>query len=82
MQMPSFDVSGMRVTRLEDPRLLTGRGRFAQDWNAPDAFWKPPSAASRSPFGSAAGSSPAATNAWMASAVEFASPVSGGKFVA
>ena len=28
----------MRVTRLEDPRLLTGRGRFAQDWNAPDAL--------------------------------------------
>src|SRR5262245_43654402 len=36
MQIPSFNIAGMRVTRLEDPRLLTGRGRFAQDWNAPD----------------------------------------------
>ena len=36
MNEPSFNVSGMQVTRLEDPRLLTGRGRFAQDWNAPD----------------------------------------------
>ena len=26
----------MQVTRLEDPRLLSGRGRFAQDWSAPD----------------------------------------------
>lgn len=36
MHRPSFTVSGMHVTRLEDPRLLTGSGRFAQDWNAPD----------------------------------------------
>lgn len=35
MNKPSFLVDDMRVTRLEDPRLLQGKGRFAADWNAP-----------------------------------------------
>ncbi|MCC6533458.1 MAG: xanthine dehydrogenase family protein molybdopterin-binding subunit [Burkholderiales bacterium] len=28
-----FDVGGMRALRLEDPRLITGRGQYAADWN-------------------------------------------------
>lgn len=32
---PAFTIEGVRVTRLEDLRLITGRGRFAADWNAP-----------------------------------------------
>ena len=28
-----FDVDGIRVSRLEDPRLITGRGTYASDWN-------------------------------------------------
>ena len=35
MDKPRFRVSAMRVTRLEDARLLVGHGCFAQDWNAP-----------------------------------------------
>jgi len=35
MANPAFLIDGHRVTRLEDPRLLTGRGRFAADWNLP-----------------------------------------------
>ena len=33
--MTSFGI-GASVTRREDPRLLTGRGRYAEDCNAPD----------------------------------------------
>ena len=33
MQVQTFAVSGARVSRLEDFRLLTGRGRYAADWN-------------------------------------------------
>lgn len=32
---PIFTVEGVRVTRLEDLRLITGRGCFAADWNLP-----------------------------------------------
>jgi carbon-monoxide dehydrogenase large subunit len=28
-----FDVGGIRAVRLEDPRLLTGRGTYASDWH-------------------------------------------------
>ena len=28
-----FDVGGIRATRLEDPRLITGQGTYASDWN-------------------------------------------------
>jgi len=28
-----FDVDGIRASRLEDPRLITGRGTYASDWN-------------------------------------------------
>jgi len=28
-----FEVDGMQVRRLEDARLVTGRGRYASDWN-------------------------------------------------
>jgi aerobic carbon-monoxide dehydrogenase large subunit len=31
-----FDVEGIRALRLEDPRLITGRGTYAADWNLPD----------------------------------------------
>lgn len=31
-----FDVGGIRALRLEDPRLITGRGTYASDWNLPD----------------------------------------------
>jgi len=31
-----FEVGGARVSRLEDIRLITGNGRYASDWNAPD----------------------------------------------
>ncbi|MGH8637348.1 MAG: hypothetical protein ACREUZ_09470, partial [Burkholderiales bacterium] len=31
-----FDVGGIRAIRLEDPRLITGRGTYASDWNLPD----------------------------------------------
>ena len=34
-----FTVEGERVTRLEDLRLITGRGRFAADWNAADQLY-------------------------------------------
>ncbi len=30
-----FNVGGTQVSRLEDFRLLTGRGKFASDWNLP-----------------------------------------------
>jgi carbon-monoxide dehydrogenase large subunit len=33
---PHFTVDGHQVTRLEDPRLLTGRGRYAADWSLPE----------------------------------------------
>ncbi len=36
---PSFEVSGARVTRLEDYRLLTGAGTFAADWNLPGQLY-------------------------------------------
>jgi carbon-monoxide dehydrogenase large subunit len=35
MNKPAFNVEGLRVTRMEDARLLTGRGRFAADWSSP-----------------------------------------------
>jgi len=35
----SFTVDGMRVTRLEDLRLITGHGRFAADWNLPGQLY-------------------------------------------
>lgn len=35
MQRPYFDMDGIRVTRLEDARFLTGAGCFAADWNLP-----------------------------------------------
>lgn len=35
MNAPMFEVSGARVSRLEDYRLLTGDGKFAADWNLP-----------------------------------------------
>jgi carbon-monoxide dehydrogenase large subunit len=28
-----FDVGGIRASRLEDPRLITGQGTYASDWN-------------------------------------------------
>lgn len=28
-----FNVGGIRAVRLEDPRLITGRGNYASDWN-------------------------------------------------
>jgi carbon-monoxide dehydrogenase large subunit len=28
-----FDVGGVRASRLEDPRLITGQGTYASDWN-------------------------------------------------
>lgn len=28
-----FNVNGMRASRLEDPRLITGQGNYASDWN-------------------------------------------------
>lgn len=28
-----FDVGGIRASRLEDPRLITGKGTYASDWN-------------------------------------------------
>jgi carbon-monoxide dehydrogenase large subunit len=31
-----FEVGGAQVSRLEDMRLITGNGRYASDWNAPD----------------------------------------------
>src|SRR5688572_17297770 len=31
----TFNVDGAQVSRLEDFRLLTGRGKFASDWNLP-----------------------------------------------
>ena len=31
----SFDVDGIRALRLEDPRLITGRGTYASDWRLP-----------------------------------------------
>ncbi|MPZ46557.1 MAG: molybdopterin-dependent oxidoreductase [Betaproteobacteria bacterium] len=31
-----FDVGGIRALRLEDPRLITGQGTYASDWNLPD----------------------------------------------
>ena len=34
-----FTVDGVRVTRTEDLRLITGRGRFAADWNLPGQLY-------------------------------------------
>lgn len=30
-----FNVNGIRASRLEDPRLITGKGNYASDWNLP-----------------------------------------------
>ena len=30
-----FEVGGVRVSRLEDVRLITGAGTYASDWNLP-----------------------------------------------
>jgi carbon-monoxide dehydrogenase large subunit len=30
-----FNVGGVRASRLEDPRLITGHGNYASDWNLP-----------------------------------------------
>jgi carbon-monoxide dehydrogenase large subunit len=34
-----FDVGGIRVSRLEDPRLITGKGTYASDWNLPGQLY-------------------------------------------
>ena len=34
-----FDVGGMRASRLEDPRLITGQGTYASDWNVPGQLY-------------------------------------------
>ena len=31
-----FNVGGARVSRLEDIRLITGKGKYSSDWNAPN----------------------------------------------
>ena len=31
-----FNVGGIRAARLEDPRLITGKGNYASDWNLKD----------------------------------------------
>ena len=31
-----FNVGGAKVSRFEDMRLITGNGKYASDWNAPD----------------------------------------------
>ncbi|MSQ73554.1 MAG: xanthine dehydrogenase family protein molybdopterin-binding subunit [Betaproteobacteria bacterium] len=36
MNSPFFEVSGARVSRLEDYRLITGNGKYAADWNLPE----------------------------------------------
>ena len=34
-----FDVGGIRASRLEDPRLITGQGTYASDWNVPGQLY-------------------------------------------
>lgn len=35
MERQFFEVDGVRVSRLEDLRLVTGHGKYASDWNLP-----------------------------------------------
>jgi aerobic carbon-monoxide dehydrogenase large subunit len=39
MNTPFFDIHGARVSRLEDYRLLTGKGQFASDWRLPGQLY-------------------------------------------
>src|SRR3972149_5260156 len=39
MKTQFFEVDGVRVSRLEDLRLVTGSGKYASDWNMPEQLY-------------------------------------------